>query len=37
MSKFTIKNSIAHLSDIHIRYGSRHQEYREVFEETIKT
>jgi hypothetical protein len=36
MSKVTIKNSIAHLSDIHIRYGSRHQEYREVFEETIK-
>jgi DNA repair exonuclease SbcCD ATPase subunit len=36
MSKITIKNSIAHLSDIHIRYGSRHQEYKEVFEETIK-
>tara|TARA_B100000963_G_C22636285_1_gene677819 strand:- start:1329 stop:4829 length:3501 start_codon:yes stop_codon:yes gene_type:complete len=35
MSKIKVKNSIAHLSDIHIRYGSRHKEYREVFQKTI--
>jgi DNA repair exonuclease SbcCD ATPase subunit len=29
------KNIIAHLSDIHIRYGSRHEEYKVVFQRTI--
>ena len=35
MSKVKIKNSIAHISDVHIRYGSRHKEYKEVFQRTI--
>lgn len=35
MSKSKDKNSIAHLSDIHIRYGSRHKEYKDVFQRTI--
>ena len=35
MSNVKIKNSIAHISDIHIRYGSRHKEYRGVFQRTI--
>ena len=35
MSNIKIKNSIAHISDIHIRYGSRHKEYRDVFQSTI--
>ena len=35
MSNVKIKNSIAHISDIHIRYGSRHKEYRGVFQSTI--
>jgi len=30
-----LKNLIAHISDVHIRYGSRHEEYREVFQSTI--
>ena len=33
--KVDINNSIAHISDIHIRYGSRHEEYKEVFQRTI--
>ena len=33
--KINIKNSIAHISDIHVRYGSRHEEYRQVFSKTI--
>lgn len=28
-------NEIAQLSDIHIRYGSRHKEYKDVFQTTI--
>lgn len=35
MSKVKIKNSIAHISDVHIRYGSRHKEYKMVFQRTI--
>ncbi len=35
MSNIKTKNSIAHISDIHIRYGSRHKEYRSVFQSTI--
>ncbi len=35
MSKSKVNNSIAHISDIHIRYGSRHKEYRDVFQRTI--
>jgi DNA repair exonuclease SbcCD ATPase subunit len=31
-----IKNEIAHLSDIHIRYASRHEEYKQVFLKTIE-
>jgi DNA repair exonuclease SbcCD nuclease subunit len=30
------KNLVVHLSDIHIRLNSRHEEYREVFEKTIE-
>lgn len=33
--KVEIKNLVAHISDIHIRYGSRHEEYRIVFQRTI--
>jgi DNA repair exonuclease SbcCD nuclease subunit len=33
--KVEIKNLIAHISDIHIRYGSRHEEYRIVFQRVI--
>ncbi len=33
--KVSINNNIAHISDIHIRYGSRHQEYKDVFKKTI--
>lgn len=35
MNKNKVNNSIAHISDIHIRYGSRHKEYRDVFQRTI--
>ena len=28
---------IAHLADIHVRFGSRHTEYRKVFESTINS
>ena len=30
------KNLVVHLSDIHIRLNSRHEEYREVFKKTIE-
>jgi DNA repair exonuclease SbcCD nuclease subunit len=35
MSKIKIEDSIAHISDVHIRYGSRHKEYKMVFQRTI--
>lgn len=31
-----MNNIIAHISDLHIRFGSRHQEYKTVFERLIK-
>lgn len=30
------KNKIAHTGDLHIRFGSRHEEYATVFERTVK-
>ena len=33
--KIDYNDYIAHLSDIHIRYGSRHEEYKIVFQRTI--
>jgi len=35
MSTVKINDSIAHISDVHIRYGSRHKEYKIVFQRTI--
>ncbi len=33
--KVELSNFIAHISDVHIRYGSRHEEYKIVFQRTI--
>lgn len=33
--KVELSNFIAHISDVHIRYGSRHEEYRMVFQRVI--
>lgn len=34
--KINVEDFVAHLSDIHIRYGSRHEEYKIVFQRTIE-
>jgi DNA repair exonuclease SbcCD nuclease subunit len=31
-----MNNTIAHIADLHIRFGSRHQEYKSVFNRLIK-
>lgn len=33
--KVELSNFIAHISDVHIRYGSRHEEYKIVFQRVI--
>lgn len=33
--KVDLSNFIAHISDVHIRYGSRHEEYKIVFQRVI--
>lgn len=34
-AEINLNNLLGHLSDIHVRYGSRHEEYKIVFQRTI--